>query len=223
MNRAVLLDLDGTLLDTPSAIVSTIGTVLADLGHPRPAPAVVRGTVGRPLAEAFRTLAGPLDDDEVADATQRYLLRFRESVLPHARELVYPHVLDGLRELRGAGFGLAVATSKFTASARALLDAAGLLDLFDVVVGADEVSRPKPHPEMGVTVLRRMAVVAADAVMVGDTVHDIAMARAAGMASIAVTYGVGDRPALSISGPTRVADTFDEVTRGVTRIWEVVS
>ncbi|MCY7343523.1 MAG: HAD family hydrolase [Pseudonocardia sp.] len=223
MNRAVLLDLDGTLLDTPSAIVSTIGTVLADLGHPRPAPAAVRGTVGRPLAEAFRALAGPLDDDEVAEATRRYLLRFRDDVLPRARGLVFPHVEDGLRELRGAGFGLAVATSKFTASARALLDAAGLLGLFDAVVGADEVSRPKPHPEMGVLVLRRMGVVAADAVMVGDTVHDIDMARSAGIASIAVTYGVGDRPTLLDAGPTRVADSFDEVTRDVTRIWEVVS
>jgi phosphoglycolate phosphatase len=140
-----------------------------------------------------------------------YQALFKELVLPRAQSLVFPGVAQGLAALRGQGIALAVATSKFYASADALLTAAGLRDHFTVVVGADQVTEPKPHPEIGLLIMDRLGVPAERAVMVGDTTHDLRMARAAGMRSIAVTYGVHGVHELRSSEPTWVADTFDDV------------
>lgn len=106
---------------------------------------------------------------------------------------------------------LAVATSKFTASAEALLGAAGIRPEFSMVVGADQVAHPKPHPETGQLIMRELGVPARCAVMVGDTTHDLLMAKAAGMRSIAVTYGVHGVRELRSANPTWLADSFADV------------
>lgn len=212
MTDAAVFDLDGTLVDTPRGIVETFAAALAAMNAPAPDLTAVRATIGIPLERAFGLLLGvPPDDPAVPQAVGLYQSLFRELVLPRARTLVYPGVADGLTALRTQGVALAVATSKHYASADALLRAAGLRDRFDVVVGADQVTRPKPDPEMGRLVARRLAIPPERAVMVGDTTHDLLMARAAGMRSVAVTYGVHSVPELASSGPTWFADTFDEV------------
>jgi phosphoglycolate phosphatase len=209
-------DLDGTLVDTPGAIVETFTAVFAATSVPAPAAPAIRATIGMPLERAFAGLLGvPPDDGAVADAVRRYQAHFREHILPRARALVFPGVAEGLAALRGDGMVLAVATSKVTPSAEALLAAAGLRHLFHHVIGADQVTRPKPDPEMGHLVLRRSGLAAGDAVMVGDTVHDIAMAGAAGMRSIAVTYGVHGLAELLPAAPTAVADLFADVVTSV--------
>ncbi|WP_262380130.1 HAD family hydrolase [Nonomuraea sp. PA05] len=114
------------------------------------------------------------------------------------------------------GVTSAVATSKFHAGAEALPRAAGLRERFALVVGADEVARPKPHPDSGELVLRTLRVTARDAVVVGDTVHDIHMAHGAGMRSIAVTYGVQSRDELAAAAPTGFAGSFGEVVAQLT-------
>jgi phosphoglycolate phosphatase len=212
MTYVVTFDLDGTLVDTPRAIVETFTATFAAIGaEPRDA-AAIRATVGLPLERAFGTLLGvALQDDQVAHAVTRYQALFRELILPRAGALIFPGVVDGLQALREQGHTLAVATSKWYASADALLTAAGLRDAFGVVVGADQVTHPKPHPEMARVILRRLGVPAQRAVMVGDTTHDLLMARAAGMPSVAVTYGVHGLRELRSADPTWIADTFDDV------------
>jgi phosphoglycolate phosphatase len=140
---------------------------------------------------------------------------FREIILPRAGDLIFPGVRDGLVDLHGQGVALAVATSKFYASADALLTAAGLREWFDVVVGADQVTHPKPHPEAGQIIMRRLGISADRTVMVGDTTHDLLMAKAAGMPSIAVTYGVHSAEELKSADPTFIAETFGDVLRWI--------
>ncbi|MCX2952791.1 HAD family hydrolase [Lentzea sp. NEAU-D7] len=210
--RLAVFDLDGTLVDSPRAIVATFTEVLALLGSPARQPEAIRATIGMPMEKAFGTLLGVAADDPlVASGVEHYQQVFRKLVLPRARELVFPGVADGLAELADAGVALAVATSKFRRSADALLDAAGLAGLFELVVGADEVRNPKPHPEIGEKILHALDVPAARAVMVGDTTHDVLMAHATGMRAIAVTYGVHDRAELATARPHRYADAFPEV------------
>lgn len=212
MTRAAVFDLDGTLVDTPRAIVATLAETLATLGVPAPEQAAVRATIGLPLERAVATLAGVAPADPmVAEGVARYQARFRERVLPYARELVFPGAAAGLTALRREGFALAVATSKWYASADALLVAAGLREQFEVVAGADQVTRPKPDPELARLVLRRLGASPGQAVMVGDTTHDLLMANAAGMRSIGVTYGVHPAARLRSAGPTWLAGTFDDV------------
>ncbi|MEO3868333.1 HAD family hydrolase [Nonomuraea sp. B12E4] len=212
MRSLTVFDLDGTLVDTPRAIVESFTAAFGALGVTAPPPAAIRATIGLPLERAFAGLLNrPADDELVAGGVGHYQRLFKELILPRARELVFPGVTEGLDELRAQGIGLAVATSKFQVNADALLRAAGLHDRFALVVGADRVSHPKPHPESGLLVMRTLGVPAERAVMVGDTVHDLHMAHAAGMRSVAVTYGIHDRLELASATPTWFADTFGEV------------
>jgi pseudouridine-5'-phosphate glycosidase len=217
-SSAVIFDLDGTLVDTPRAIVETFTAVFAAIGVPARDRGAIRATIGLPLEQAFSKLIGvPVDDAQVAQGVRQYQALFKEHVLPRARSLVFPGVAEGLAALRDQGFALAVATSKFQVSAEALLTAAGLRDHFAIVVGADQVTEPKPSPESGRLIMDRLGVRADRAVMVGDTTHDLQMARAAGMRSIAVTYGVHGVQELRSQEPTWIADTFGDVVSCVAR------
>jgi phosphoglycolate phosphatase len=209
MTTLAIFDLDGTLVDTPRAIVEAFTAAFAAMGAPVQAPEAIRATIGLPLEEAFRRLLGaPRGDARVAEGVRQYRVFFESLVLPRAPGLVFPGVAEGLAALRASGFTLALATSKFHASADALLRAARLRDEFSLVVGADQVAQPKPHPEMGLLIMRELGAASGRTVMVGDTTHDLAMARAAGMRSVAVTYGVHGADELRAFGPTWVADTF---------------
>ncbi|WP_439663571.1 HAD family hydrolase [Lentzea sp. HUAS TT2] len=212
MNRCVIFDLDGTLVDSPRGIVTTFAAVFAQLDLPTVDSPTIRGTIGLPLPSAFAKVLGVSEDDPlVARCVELYQPTFRKIVLPAATQLVFRGVFDGLQSLRDEGFLLAVATSKFIANAEALLTAAGLREEFAFVVGADQVSKPKPDPESGLLVLRRLGVAPQNAVMVGDTTHDIHMAHGAGMASIGVTYGVHNVDQLLSANPTWLVDSFAAV------------
>ncbi|MFI5979813.1 HAD family hydrolase [Streptomyces sp. NPDC051555] len=212
MIRLAVFDLDGTLVDSPRAIVATFGAAFDALGVTRPADLAVRATIGLPLERAFALLLErEVEHAQVAEAVLLYRKFFDTIVLPQAPDLVFPGVAEGLAQLREGGVALAVATSKFHGPADALLTAAGLREYFAVVIGADEVTRPKPDPESGQVVLDRLGLTAEHAVMVGDTTHDLLMARAAGMRSVAVTYGVHSAAELATAEPTWVVDSFPEV------------
>lgn len=216
MKRVAMFDLDGTLVDSPRAIVETFTAVFESSGTPAPAASDIRATIGLPLETAFSKLLGvAVDDGRVAEGVRGYQAAFKEIVLPRARQLLFPRVADGLAELRDQGVTLAVATSKFHASADALLRAAGIRDLFEVVLGADQVTHPKPHPEMGLAILRQLGGTTRNALMVGDTTHDLLMAKDAGLRSIAVTYGVHSRAELLSARPSWMADSFQDVVSRV--------
>jgi phosphoglycolate phosphatase len=212
MTYVVVFDLDGTLVDTPSAIVETFTAAFAAMGVPYPDVSAIRATIGLPLEQAFAKLMGvSVDDAAVAYGVRHYQVFFKKLILPKAEKLLFPGVANGLSALREQRFTLAVATSKFYASADALLTAAGLRDRFAMVVGADQVRWPKPHPEMCQRIIRECGVSAEHAVIVGDTTHDLLMAKAAGIRSIAVTYGVHSTPELKSADPTWLADNFNDV------------
>jgi len=153
----------------------------------------------------------PVEDERVTAAVRQYQAVFREQVLPQAPGLVFPGVVEGLALLKGQGYTLAVATSKVFASAKALLEAAGLWSYFDLVLGADMVAHPKPHPEMGLLAMSRLGADAATTAMVGDTTHDLLMAKQAGMAAIGVTWGIHTTDQLKAAEPQVIVDTFSEV------------
>jgi phosphoglycolate phosphatase len=212
MPRLAIFDLDGTLVDTPRGIVDCFTATFASMGVPHQSPAVIRNTIGLPLRDAFGKLMKlPVEDELVAIAVERYQVLFRDMVLPMAPELVFPGVATGLARLRQRGVLLAVATSKFYSNADSLLRAANIRDEFKLVVGCDQVARSKPHPDMGLFIMDELGASAGDAFMVGDTTHDISMAHAAGMRSMAVTYGAHDLSELKAATPTWLVDQFDDV------------
>lgn len=210
--KTAIFDLDGTLIDTPRAIIWMIETTMRDMGRKPADEAAIRATIGLPLDSSIATLLErPTDHHEVTDCVARYRRKFLDWLVPQAHNLLFPHVADGLIELHQAGVQLAVATSKYRASADAILQSAGLLGFFTTVVGADEVARPKPHAETADLVLFRVEGSAAQSIVIGDTVHDIEMAHAAGIRSIAVTYGIGEVGGLRAVSPVWIADDFRSV------------
>jgi len=212
MKTALIFDLDGTLIDTPQGIVDTFIATLESMNVTIPEHVDIRATIGMPLEKAFtRFLGQDADEELVKFAVGQYQILFKYIVLPRAVELTFAGVEDGLIALKKQGYVLAVATSKVYKSAEALLKAARLYEHFDLVVGADQVTNPKPHPEMGHLVMRLLDVTPDQSIMVGDTTHDLFMASDAGMRSIAVTYGIHDLATLEAAKPTWIRDSFEEV------------
>jgi phosphoglycolate phosphatase len=208
--RALLLDLDGTLIDTPQAIVDVMQSTLAALGRPPADPQAVRDTIGLPLPLSLARLlgTGPI---AAADAVEIYRTLWRAHVTPRIPSLLYPGVRAGLEELRAAGLKLAVVTGKAQDGADSTVDAAGFRDLIEVTLGYTSVPNPKPAPDIALEAMKRLGE--RDAIVVGDTTHDIEMAHAAGLRSIAVTYGAQPEATLRTARPTWVAHTFPQVVR----------
>lgn len=150
---SVLFDLDGTVLDTPAGIVRVVGDTLSALGRPAADEAVVRRLIGKPLVDLF----GPfLPEAEVPAAVAAFRTGFTASVVSQARELVFPGLIEVLDAL-AADYRIAIATSKVHASAVEILAAAGLLDRFDVVAGADDVRTSLSSPRPDSMLARRSA------------------------------------------------------------------
>ena len=212
MLKALLLDLDGTLVDTPQAIVDVAQGTLAALGLPPADPQAIKEGIGLPLPVALGLLIGT-GPTGAADAVEIYRVLWRAHVTPRIPELLYPGVREGLLELKRADLRLAVVTGKAQDGADSTVAAAGLKDLMDVVLGYTSVAKPKPAPDIALLALEKLRVRPADAIIVGDSTHDLEMARRAGVRSIAVTYGAVPESGLRAVAPTWVAHSFPEAVR----------
>ncbi len=214
MNKLVIFDLDGTLLDTPRSIVETITATFAAMQFEKCSFDEMRATIGLPLEIAFSTLTNLRSNhDLITSAVKKYQTLYKEMILPKAKELLFPNVESSLRYLRDNNYKLAIITNKIYQSAVSILSSSEILHYFDVVVGADLVAHRKPHPEAANRVLNKLGVLSENTVMVGDTHHDILMAKNAGIQSIAVTYGIDAKKDLALSHPTWIVDNFSEVLK----------
>lgn len=208
--EALIFDLDGTLVDSAPGICASARAAGRVLGYHDVADAAITPLIGLPLRQMFQTIAGPDADDVAAEAwIAQYRLAFDRIALPATA--AFPGVRETLEYWRRNGRRLAVATSKRTDVAERVIDAAGLTHLFETVVGGDQVVRGKPNPDMALRVLDLLAVPADRAVIVGDTTHDLGMARAAGVAAYAVSYGAHDRALLQAAAPVAIVDRFDDL------------
>ena len=189
-----LFDLDGTLIDSIELILRSYRHTLRTHRGEEPPDEVWMEGLGTPLWVQFRRFT---DDPAEIDAM---VATYRAYNLAHHDELVRPYdgVVAAVRALRQPGRSLGVVTSKMRSGALRGLRRATLEDAFDVVVGADEVTHPKPHPEPVRVALERLGAPAAGAVFVGDSRHDIECGRAAGV-----------RTAAALWGPFRRADLED--------------
>lgn len=184
-----LFDLDGTLIDSIELILRSYRhTMRLHRGH-EPADDVWMEGLGTPLWVQFRHFTEDPAEIEAMVAT------YRAYNLVHHDALVRPYdgVVDAVRALRDAGKTLGLVTSKMRSGAVRGLKLAGLEDAFAVIVGSDEVTHPKPHPEPVLIALERLGAAAPGTVFIGDSRHDIECGRAAGVKTAAVLWGPFDR------------------------------
>jgi 2-phosphoglycolate phosphatase len=196
--RAVLVDLDGTLLDSRLSIRETLNTVLAERGLTPFSRADMDHLIGKPLRDI---LADRTADPAAIEAmTHRYRAAYNETGWVTVDP--FPGLVPLLRDLRAQGIATATVTSKGQLETETLLFDLGLGDLFDVIVGDDDVRPLKPDPAPVREACRLLGVDPADAVMVGDTTFDVRSARAAGAACVGVLWGIHDAATLRDAGAT---------------------
>lgn len=195
--RTILFDLDGTIIDS-------VGLILDSYRH----TAAVHGLPARTEADWLRGLGTPLRTQfaayaESAEHMEALIATYREYNLANhdARVRAYPGMVEAIRSLHAAGRRLGVVTSKNRHGTLRGLRLVGLEDAFEVLVCADEVVNPKPHPEPVEKALDLLGAGPRDSVFVGDSPHDMHSGRGAGVATAAVLWGPFTRDDLTGAGP----------------------
>lgn len=201
--RAVLFDLDGTLIDTVPLIRWTFERVFKDFGLAWEDGAVMH-TIGLPLREIAARYAPDRADEFMERYTAFQEMRFRE--LTRA----FPGALETLGALKSAGYCTGVVTSKRRDPARAGLALTQLDRHIETVVSADDVTKSKPDPEPVFKALALLDVQPRNAVYVGDTWYDIVAGKEAGVATVGVTWGVAGRDRLAEHAPDIIVDSWAE-------------
>lgn len=211
MVRAVLWDLDGTLLDSRRSIRETMNTVLAERGLPAFTKEELGRLIGHPLRDILATKTG--DKAAVESMTHRYRAAYNESGWVTVR--VVPGLEDLLRHLRAAGVRNAVVTSKGQVETEVLLADLGIASLFDGIVGDDDVRPLKPDPAPVREALRLAGAAPDEAVMVGDTTFDAGAATGAGVRFVGVLWGTHDRPTLRAAGAVALAEDAGQLGKAL--------
>jgi len=196
---AFLFDLDGTIIDSIELILRSYRHTMAQHRSNEPMPPDdmwIQG-LGTPLWAQFGQITA--DKDEIEAMVQTY----RTYNLTHHDALVTPYdgVVAEIRRLKEHRKRLGVVTSKLHDGAMRGLRVSELDDAFDVVIGCDDVSHAKPHPEPVLKALETLGVVATETVFVGDSRHDMESGRAAGVKTAAVLWGPFDRADLEDLAP----------------------
>lgn len=204
--RAVLFDLDGTLVDSLPTIALGLQDALAALALPTVTEQQVGHWIGEGTPVLTRKAATAVGAPERADALFE---RFFPSYMPHipgTPEIVGATAL--LQRLDAQGIACALVTNKPRAFTEPLLSALSWTSFLPVVICGDDLAERKPHPLPLLEACRRLGVEPAEAIMVGDSRHDIAAARAAGMPVVALTGGYNHGE--EISGADAHYDTLQE-------------
>jgi phosphoglycolate phosphatase len=210
--RTILFDLDGTLIDSIGDVVAAVNKVLATRGL---APVegddrhalLGEGTAAR-IARAFAMRGVTLEDAEARECIEEFNRHYRANAV--VTTTVYPGVAATLRKLSSLGVRIGVCTNKDEQSARDILRRLGLMPPIDDVAGADTFGVRKPHPAHLLKLLERMNADRESALMVGDSIHDLEAAHAAGLPMLAVSWGYTSDPK-SLSGAHGLIDRFEDL------------
>ncbi len=204
----IVFDWDGTLMDSTPAIIAAIQGACRDLGLPVPPDEAAGWVIGLGLADAMRSVVPELEPEQWNRFSERYRFHYF-SRDPELR--LFPGVEDMLHRLSLAGAQLAVATGKSRQGLDRSLQATGLASAFAATRCADETFS-KPHPAMLHELMDELMVEAAATVMIGDTSHDLNMARNAGVHGVGVSYGAHPLAELEGAEPRVVVHSVPELT-----------
>jgi phosphoglycolate phosphatase len=191
--RAVLFDLDGTLLDTIADLAEAANRMLVELGRAQRTQDEIHSFVGKGIPNLVRrclTENTGATEDEIEAAVP--VFRRHYHVVNGVGTRIYPGVLETISALRARRIKLAVVTNKAEAFTLPLLERMGIAEHFDAVVSGDTLAVKKPDPAVLHLACERLGVNACDALMIGDSSNDALAAQRAGMPVLLVTYGYSE-------------------------------
>ena len=212
--RMILIDVDGTLVDSVPDLAYCVDELMKALGRPVHGEAKVRNWVGNGVERLVRrALIGQLDgepaDEDYARAYPIFLDLYAENTSKRSR--LYPGIRDGIDWLKSEGYLLGCVTNKAAQFTLPLLQDLGVRADFGVVVSGDTLPVKKPDPAPLLHAAKHFGVSAAESLMVGDSVSDVKAARAAGFQIVCMSYGYNHGVDIRTADPDAVIDSLVEL------------
>jgi len=205
--RAVLFDLDGTLIDSIGLIVDAMHHAFEGFEGTVPADSAWMAGIGTPLYKQLALYArSPEELETLRERYRAYQFIHHDNVIKE-----YPGTTAVLEDLHARGIAMGIVTSKGNELAQRGLELTGLAKFVPVVVGADSVTKHKPEPEPVLFALERLGVDAADALMMGDSPHDVSAGNAAGVRTIGALWGPFTREQIAVARPTYWLSNISEL------------
>ena len=218
--RLAVFDCDGTLVDSQHSIFAAVRFAFESVGLETPTPATARRVIGLPLDQALERLVPEAAREAVdtAKLTERYKDAFFElRNRPDFEEPLFPGAVEALAALEAERILLGIATGKSRRGLERTLERHGLLGRF-VTIQTNDSGPGKPHPHMLERALAETGAEPANGVMIGDTVFDMAMARAAGLRALGVAWGYHASDELVEAGAHALVERFADVPSSVERL-----
>jgi len=191
--KAIIFDLDGTLIDSSVDITNALNYAMEPYSLKRLTREDTVKLVGEGITRLIEKIAGNLDETGKADVALRFITHYTEHVADYTRE--YPGVRETLESL--VKYRKAVISNKRESLSKLVLQELGLLRYFSLVVGSDTTTERKPSPVPVLKALTELRAEPCEAVMVGDSNFDVDAGKAAGVTTVAVTYGYRPRPVIA--------------------------
>lgn len=210
----ILIDLDGTLVDSVPDLAFCVDAMMARLGRPPHGEAKVRNWVGNGVERLVRRsligqLEGEPDEAEFQRAYPIFLELYRDNT--SKRSQLFPGIDEGLDWLKAAGYRLGCVTNKAAQFTEPLLRDLGVRDSFEIVISGDTLPRSKPDPLPLLHAAAHFDVEPAAALMIGDSISDVKAARAAGFTIFCMSYGYNHGQDIRDYHPDAVLDSLTEI------------
>ena len=205
MTYSVLLDLDGTLINSYPGILASCLAALRALGHEPDETLDIRRTIGPPLEDLMQILLQSYGDDRVGEAVAAYRQHYGESGF--LGSVPYPGIGKSLEEMKRTGLRIYLATSKRAIFASRILDHLKFATYFDGIYGSVPGGELDHKPELLAHILSKHSLSPSHSLMVGDRRHDISGAHAVGMRGLGVLWGYGTRDELETAGADQLVDS----------------
>lgn len=212
--QMVLIDVDGTLVDSVPDLAYCVDAMMDELGMPRRGADKVRNWVGNGVERLVRrALIDRLDGEPDETLFERAYPIFLDLYAANTsqRSHLYPGVAEGLAYLREAGYKLGCVTNKAEAFTLPLLRELGIIDNFAIVVSGDTLPKKKPDPMPLLHAAEHFGVAPQAAMMLGDSVSDVKAARAAGFQIVCMSYGYNHGQDIREAEPDAVIDSMAEL------------
>lgn len=219
--KVVMIDLDGTLLDTADDLALAANQMLRELGKPELSSETIQSYIGKGIERLIkRTLTGDMEGEPDAALLARAVPIYKNQYAQHlcVNTRPYPGVIDGINSLRKAGFRLACITNKTEIFTLPLLRATNLMDCFEIVLSGDSLPKRKPDPMPLLHICKFFDAQPHEALLIGDSLNDTTAARAAGCHIFCVPYGYNEGRHVRELDCDAIVDTVLDATKLIKKL-----